>query len=385
LKHRNSTLTIILALALTFLMSCTIKDPLSNKSVAPLLSMLMAPESIFLQTDTAFPVSVKVTDPQGWQDIALVQAFIFPSDNDNSVFQDTLQDDGLLGDIIPRDGIFCGLIPTTHFNNVEGSYALAVVALDSDSNISDTLKTTITVYDDEKNQPPVLSQQAVPDTMNLPFLLNASLSIHAEDPQGLDDIDTVGFSIYLPYGVTPHFEDILLDNGQNGDAAPNDGSFSYQSDLSDTLTVSGMHTIRFWAFDKGGLQSNAMVQAFVVDRANDPPVIVQITAPDTVSRSPANAFPIYAEVYDPQSVHDIQIVYFIVTKPDGSSNNISLQMFDDGVTADDVTSNDGIYTLTVEIGTHNDLGTYRFDFTAKDLSGVTSETVSHFITVVDEL
>lgn len=375
---------LLAAAIVAFFISCTIKDPVGNRLSIPSLSNLAAPESVFLRTEAEFSVSVQVTDPQGWQDISLVSVLIFSQHSNDPIARDTLQDDGLLGDIVPRDGVFFGLIPIDIFNNTEGSFTVSAFAKDSDMNISDTIHATITVYDAEKNQPPVLSQPVVPDTMNNPFLLNAFLSVRAADPQGLDDIDTVGFSIYLPYGVAPYFEDILSDDGQDGDAAPRDGIYSYNKNLSDTLRIGGPHSIRFWAFDQGGLLSNAVVCNFIVNRVNDPPVIVQVTAPDTVDRNPAKTFPIYTEVMDPQSLDDIQMVYFMVTKPDGSSNGIPLEMFDDGETEGDAFQSDGIYTLTVIIEPHNDLGTYRFDFTARDLSGALSETVSHFITVVDE-
>jgi len=385
LKRQNFKYLILVLFIGLIVLSCEIKDPASHQLFVPTLSSLTAPESVFLQSETEFTVSVKVIDPQGWQNINLVQAFLFSSQSSDPLTQTLLADDGETGDIIPRDGLFFGRIQTASFNNLEGVYNLSVVAQDIEENFSDTLSMSITVYADEKNQPPILSQSTVSDTMTVPLLFNAFFSVQAQDPQGLTNIDTVKFAIYLPYGVVPYFEGILEDDGQNGDLASNDGWFSFHKNLSDTLQVGGLHTIRFQAFDKGGLFSNVIVQNFVVDRANDPPVILQITAPDTVARNPGSIFPMHAEVNDSQSLADIKIVHFIVTKPDGTSNGIPLQMFDNGQIEGDKHADDGIYTLTVIIEPHNDLGTYQFDFTAKDLSGAVSETVTHFITVVDQV
>ena len=76
-------------------------------------------------------------------------------------------------------------------------------------------------------------------------------------------------------------------------------------------------------------------------------------------------------------------VYFIVYKPDGSTNDSQLELFDDGNIDDhgDLIAGDGIYSRLIQINETNDKGTYRFEFQAKDRSGKSSNIIDHFVLI----
>ena len=118
---------------------------------------------------------------------------------------------------------------------------------------------------------------------------------------------------------------------------------------------------------------------------NDPPVLSNLVAPDTVSRSQIpNNFLLAVEVSDPQGRDDISKVYFNTFKPDNSpSSGNPFYMRDDGSQGVDQNANDGIYSLRIEISPQNQLGNYRFEFEAVDKSGAKSDKITHIITVVE--
>ncbi|MBK7865505.1 MAG: hypothetical protein IPJ75_00035 [Ignavibacteriales bacterium] len=71
---------------------------------------------------------------------------------------------------------------------------------------------------------------------------------------------------------------------------------------------------------------------------------------------------------DPNGKQDLSRVYFVVTRPDGTSNNAALLMYDDGnftEHGDEIANND-IYSIIVSVFSTNQKGEYTFTFTAED-------------------
>ena len=361
---------------------CTVKNPVTDDAVSPVLSGLVSPDTLYLQTDVGYSVSVRVSDPQGWEDILVVRYFVYPEGISIPVWEDTLRDDGTGGDIVPRDGVFFDSVAVDFAGGTAGRYRIAVVAEDLAHHLSDTLSGSFTVVDDAKNFPPVLSSPVVPDTLTADSLADVFISIRAMDPQGVGDIDSVWVQVFPPLSPVFSFSGELLDDGTGGDEFGGDSVFSA-----------------------------------LVDLRMDPPVLSDLVAPDTVSRSAAEPIPLSVRVSDPQGLDDVKSVYFNTTKPDGTpaSGNPFL-MYDDGNEAHgDETAGDGIYSLLVTITSQNEKGVYRFDFVAEDYSwglgecffrfqaqdrkglrsdavvgevvsvveGAVSDTLTHTITVVD--
>jgi hypothetical protein len=364
-------------------LSCEVSDPVSDTSVRPVLSGLQVKDTLYLGSPDSGPVRVQVRDPQGWQDIDRVDLEIYPANNPVPVWADTMRDSGPPGDIIPRDGCYYYGLTSTFAGGVSGDYRIRVYAADLAGHTSDTLEANIHVLSGEGNDPPVLIRTSIPDTVTDASSAEVTLRVHVSDPQGTETVDSVFAWIYPPLNPQPVLELELADDGLIADSAAGDGIFTLQTDLSQTLTIRGVWNVRFQAADKGGLFSRPVATAMFVDASNSPPLIQEVSAPDTVSRSAALPLLITARVTDPQGSSDIRRVAFNSYKPDGvpSSGNPFI-MKDDG-TQGDALAGDGVFSITVTITPQNARGNYRFDFFAEDQAGAVSEIVTHIVTVVD--
>jgi len=367
---------------LCLLSSCEIKDPVAETFFAPMLSEMTAPDTLYLRSDRSYFISVKVSDPQGIQDVSSVRYYIFSENGGNPLSEGMLRDDGNNGDIIPHDGLFIDSLSVDFAGGQAGVYRLSMVAEDRAANTSDSLHADMDVVDDEMNLPPSLSNPVIPDSLDEFTAADVFISIQADDPQGLNDIDSVFFQMYPPYHPEPSFHARLFDDGSTGDIAAGDGVFSVRMDMSDILTQGGDYTMRFQAMDGGSLESDPVVRRITMTlTGNQPPVLSNLSAPDIISRSVPQSFLISVQVDDSQGPDDIRIVYFNSTKPDGSpASGNPFIMADDGLSGD-VQAGDGIYSLTIQITPQNDVGDYRFDFFAEDFGGYVSDPLVHYITV----
>jgi len=245
------------------------------------------------------------------------------------------------------------------------------------------LSDTVTVIVGQQNDPPVLFYPFISDTLTEDSLRNTFFSIHVEDPQGREDIDSVFFQIYPLLNPNPSFQSSLQDDGLGGDVIAYDGVYSFLKDLSDTLRTIGEHLIRFQVIDHEGLVSRAVVLSFYIKRSNMPPVLSQLFMPDTVSRSGGVSFLISVRTDDPQGLVDVKKVYFNMTKPDGTSSEYNpIRLYDDG-SQGDLVGGDGLFSLSVTISAQTDIGIYRFDFFAEDHSGAISNSLIHHLTIVN--
>ena len=146
----------------------------------------------------------------------------------------------------------------------------------------------------------------------------------------------------------------------------------------------GNYLLQIYGTNSETNNSNSIMTNFVVRRENNPPVIEQAIAPDTIVVNTSIRFVISVRVSDAQGLTDISRVYFNSYRPDGVSSARNLQMFDDGNQngpSGDMVANDGTYSLGISIDENNMKGSYRFDFYATDRSGARSEVYQHFITI----
>jgi hypothetical protein len=362
---------------------CSIKDPVQKEAPFLFLSNLSLPDTLYLESDDNIPFSVKVTHSEGVRAVLCVRAFVTHIDAYTILYQDSLQDGGVGGDVVSKDGIFSGRLSLTFVEDQPADYQMSVISEDIYQNISDTLSSSFTVVDGERNSSPVLGECSLSDTLNADSLGHVLITIRADDPQGIDDIDSVFFQIFQPLSPVSFYRSPLWDDGQSGDLIPGDGIFTFQGNLEDTLKSRGVHTFRFQAVDKSGLSGNVKVKEVFIDQINYPPVLSNIVAPDTVVLGTETAILFLSvDVFDPQGLADIKKVYFNSTKPDGNpATHNPFYMYDDG-SSGDITPDDGTYSLDVEITPDSQKGIYQFDFYAEDHSGALSESLSHFVTVV---
>ena len=383
LKDRNMRRQIksgiwILPVLLT-LAACTISNPSDVIDETPEIVSIETPVRIARLDSVAYPVYVRVSDPQGLGDIQAVDYSI-----EGGTDRIELADHGEQSDLIPNDGVYTTELYPDQFTS-PGPVVLIMRVTDRSGNHAEALSDSIQVEDDFANGPPVLGEIQVPELLESDSLFEVRFSAQIEDPQGLGDIDSAEIRIYPPLSAVPIFRSELRDDGTGGDVSAQDGIFSLTLDLSDTLKGLGPHQVRFQAWDSQGAASLPVVKSITIKGHNDPPVLSGLNADDIVSRQNPNPFLISIDVKDQQGLPDIRRVYFNSTKPNGkpASGNPFI-MHDDGQAGDEV-AGDGTYSLAIQISVRNSLGEYRFTFYAEDLSGAVSEPLTHILIVVDEV
>jgi hypothetical protein len=202
------------------------------------------------------------------------------------------------------------------------------------------------------------------------------------------DVSQVSAHIFDPDGNELDGSPIkLFDDGKisvSGDTTANDGEYTNKFKMSASDPV-GQYGIKFYVQGTDGEVKLAAIQYFNYDngQTNQPPVISNVNAPDTLVVTHATNITMTVNVSDPNGLSDIQNVYFISYKPDGTTNNTQYSLYDDGNTSSDgdVKANDGIYSIIIQIAPSNTKGIYRFDFHAVDKSNAVSNIISQNIVV----
>ncbi|MFO7891583.1 MAG: hypothetical protein R6V04_14740 [bacterium] len=372
----------ILSICLLVLFGCEIKYPPESEYVTPEISYLVFSDTLYLNSDALYPVKVKVEDPQGTEDIDVVDMRITDLDSTEIFYADTLKDNGSAGDVIPADGEYYSVIPTDFTDN-EGIFLLHLQAVDISGNSAIPVQDTLMVIEGEFNLPPVISDPQLPDSLDSKSIQNVFFSITADDPQGLADIDSVYLWIYPPLKSAPVFKGRLKDDGTGGDVTAGDRIFSLRQDLSQILGSSGINLVRFQAVDKKGEKSEPIVCEIFITIPNAPPSLSNLTAPDTLSRNTSQSSLLSVEVCDPQGPGDINIVFFNSFRPDGTASLSNPVLMNDNGDNGDITPDDGVYSCGISINSSVLLGNWRFEFMARDNAQAMSDTLIHIMTIVN--
>ncbi|MGC9091873.1 MAG: hypothetical protein ACP5JH_01320 [Bacteroidota bacterium] len=168
--------------------------------------------------------------------------------------------------------------------------------------------------------------------------------------------------------------------------------------FSSPLTVSlpraavGIFLVKGTVVSASGAMSNSMFLSLLVVRSDRPPVISDLTAPDTViaprDSGQVTLLQLSIRASDPDGLQDIARVIFYSYKPDGTlaNNGSPFSMYDDGgaggqIGDTDPVAGDGVYTLTIQLPYGTQTGRYKFVFQAFDRVGEGSNTITHYITV----
>ncbi len=208
--------------------------------------------------------------------------------------------------------------------------------------------------------------------------------------------DTEGIkSVYCNIGLkdetyTLAKEKALFNDGSeqySGDKSATDNIYTAKIVLDDNSIPNGEYVVEYYVNSSRDDAKKIGVKQFAINKIfpNQAPVIEKVMVPDTVIvQDPKSIIPLRVEVSDINGLSDIKTVYFTMTKPDGTSNNIPFALFDDGdkTLHGDEVANDGIYSLVIQITPQNDKGKYRFDFQASDRSDSLSKIVSHYIHIL---
>ena len=148
----------------------------------------------------------------------------------------------------------------------------------------------------------------------------------------------------------------------------------------------GNYNVRFSVTGLDGKNKQVAISSFYFNNGQDnlPPAIANtVIEPDTVVVNDTTVIFASVEAIDPNGANDILEVYFKVYKPDGTTNDVKVFLFDDGNTSEsgDLIAGDGKNSRLIQVDQSNDKGTYRFEFIAEDRSGVLSNIINHFVLI----
>lgn len=245
-----------------------------------------------------------------------------------------------------------------------------------------------TVIDAQINNIHVTSVRAIDLIVYNPSDSSITFSIRFSSVTGLN---SVSMNIFSPSNnIINNLPIVLFDNGNitnNGDTTAGDFNYSNKYLFSSNFE-NGSYNVEYKILLNDGITKIIASQHFVYDngKLNVPPIISNLIQQDTVDTTVKFTFSVM--VNDDDGLQDIKEVYYELFMPNGTkiSNSQGLSqfpLFDDGNTSSngDVTAGDGRYTVFLTFPNTVTLGSWKFDFTAKDKAGHTSNTISHNVEV----
>ncbi len=251
--------------------------------------------------------------------------------------------------------------------------------------------TTEGIVDQSGDPPYVRAAMVDPDTLNLRSippvagLYQVSVEVRAavEYPAGNSGDFAVFAELIPPSTSTPWQQIQLSDDGSGVDVTAGDGEFSGRLAFELTQSEAGAFRVRVRALDVAGFESNAREQTLLIVRENEPPLLSNIVAPDTVllPATGSTLVRMTVDADDPDGLDDIQEVYF--RSLDSSDPLRRFFLLDDGDSngSGDAVAGDGTYSIIVQLPSTTTRKTYRFAFQAADTFGDTSATLLHNLTV----
>ncbi len=217
------------------------------------------------------------------------------------------------------------------------------------------------------------------DILPLSALVTAQITSSSDNP-----IISVSFVVSTPTDNQSIASGQLLDDGVAPDILKGDGIFSAKVAFQIKRVEIGVFKIAVSAEAQNGFQSNMAILPLTVYRGNQPPVLSDLEAPDTVKLgSQTQLLTFHVRANDPDGLLDVASVVFNSFKPDGTpSSGNPFQMYDDGSpNHGDDKAGDGIYSLIVTLPPTVQTGTYTFKFQAFDRSNAASNVLVWQITV----
>jgi hypothetical protein len=165
----------------------------------------------------------------------------------------------------------------------------------------------------------------------------------------------------------------------------NDNRFKNDFPLSE-FYPNGIYNIYYYVKNSDESLQQVALGSFKYNNGQDnlPPEIANtVVEPDTAVVTAPTAIFTSVQASDPNGQNDILKVFFIVFKPDGSTNESELELLDDGEAevSGDLIAGDGIYSRLIQVDQTNDKGTYRFEFSARDRGGKLSNKIDHFVLI----
>jgi len=251
----------------------------------------------------------------------------------------------------------------------------------------------VTIWGCEKEYDNVVENQivdyqvinvVVKDSLQYPIDSSAVFRIEFNK---VNDISNVMFDLYSPENSKLISQSELFDNGKtaNGDITANDKIYSAKISLDSNL-INGDYEIKLFVKDKLSSTKQIATTKYHYNNGKDnvaPVISDDIIDPDTLVVDTIKVIWCNVKATDANGKNDIQKVYFVVYKPDGTTNNFQWELFDDGNISShgDLIANDGIYSFLISVNQSNDKGAYRFEFSAKDRSNKLSNIINHTVLI----
>ena len=217
------------------------------------------------------------------------------------------------------------------------------------------------------------------------------------DVLALDQIGGEGETVTAPITVSAQVTDenedlstffVVIRSALSGQAPlaqaevpiPSSGRIQTVLDLTVSRAEAGRFTVSVFASDVRGQLSNVAYHVIDVTASSEPPLIEDVIMPERVARpaegEPPISIPLVVEATDPDGLDNIAFVQVIVN---GGS---TLRLCDDGgqgvcnagfgASSGDALAGDGKFTLTIQLEGGNAPGTYTFEYSAVDRSGLRS-------------
>jgi len=207
-----------------------------------------------------------------------------------------------------------------------------------------------------------------------------------------DSLITIRMNFTSSSEVSDVFCDIIASDQSQLNSSPfqlfddnDENRFENDFPLSE-FYPNGIYNIKYYVKNADETLQQVALGSFKFNNGqdNEPPEIANtVVDPDTAVVTAATVIFTSVEASDPNGQNDILKVYFIVYKPDGSTNGSELELFDDGNVDDngDLVAGDGIYSRLIQVDETNDKGTYRFEFQSIDRGGKSSNIIDHFVLI----
>ncbi|MFC1477026.1 hypothetical protein ACFL6L_01010 [candidate division KSB1 bacterium] len=350
------------------------------------------PDTVWSGSDYTFPVRIKLSGTE----LTSTWTYISGAEVTFSHVQDfsysfNLLDDGIDPDIVPNDKEFSASVSSRVFAGNTGTAVVTFHAGRSEEKIvynpasfnTDAAETETIVVNEALNVKPVITHiYGLSSNLHADSTGYTVIAADITDSDGVDDIISATAKVYFPYQPSPGITVQLNDDGADNDAAAGDGRFTGRLPHDALRTFgSGIYTVLFYAADSAGNISDDVVQeiSVVTSYTDIEPEIVRIIAPDSIKADDSNNL-LQVVVADQNGLNDILEVYFISTRPNGTSSGTPFSMYDDGVTLGDDIADDGIYSLIISIPSTTTKGSWIFTFYVVDKS-LNQSSKEHIIVV----
>jgi len=209
----------------------------------PVLSDPNIPDTIYTDSQDKYLFVISAVDPDGADQIDSVWFRIFRPDSSSNGFDYYMFDDGVNGgDSIAGDLRYSSEISASEFDEQLGNFRLEFYAEDNIGAVSEPLTEYVHLMPSD-NAPPFFLDLTAPDTLSASSTDTAYIFLTVDDPQGLEDIDSVWFLSYRPDSTTSGTRYYLNDDGIEADTIAGDGIYSIG------ITSFGASPLGKWRFE----------------------------------------------------------------------------------------------------------------------------------------